>query len=817
MENLKDNEVVWGEGPSDAKLIIIGQNPGPDEMREGRPFIGGSGRILDRALQQSGIARARTYVTNISKHFVAPGKPLPQATIEQDRWMLERELSTLSKAEVIVTLGKEAFEALTGKDLKLRHNRDAAEKQATAWLRACPWSLSADPFPSIPKYSNLENKWIIPEVHPAYIMRTGFGDTPQFIEGLRKAKRFIDGERPPTEHFIGEPTNEEVRQYLLECVAEGEIGLDIETPETAVDDDELDPLVETPIDLIGISCRLGESIAIRPDQFFLLQQFLSGESHPEKKITCWTHNGGNFDFYHLGKRRFDLTGLLRGDVMLGMHLLWSHLTNKDAATCFSLFTSIPYYKNTRKLASEFYDTIGNCRDTYGALWAGRNIVREMRRFPKMVDCFWQHMMAVTDLINDWRVIGVNTDVKEAERLLLILYKQLQAYETWWSNACPNYAWSSPKQLIELFTGLGLPLQMRNRQRKDGTRYRSPSVDDDVLELYATKYQNQTARLVQTMRALRHAGDFIGIAKPDGRIHPRIKAHGQVGGRLQAVDGNVYQIPEEIGGVCPRTIIIPDRPRDQVVIVADFSQIELRLYAIQAGAKNLLDRMATGDYIYGFFYEDIFKRSFFKAGLPRTKSNILDSVKPWEILVVKSWPLGFIYGRGIPDTSGTQLSSRESAEQYHKFHRDNPEIKRLHVQLEYNATRDGYLLSPFGRMRRFPNPKQAHNEILSFPGQTVAVDVLYRNVLTSGLNEALFEKFSGRLVFTVHDSAICCVLKEKAREAAECIKSYMERPLPELDGWSIPAEVKIGPNWGAVKSLEKYFALEPARAALEVQS
>lgn len=80
--------------------------------------------------------------------------------------------------------------------------------------------------------------------------------------------------------------------------------------------------------------------------------------------------------------------------MLGMYLLWPNLTNKDAATCFSIFCDIPYYKNTRCLDTEFYNTVGNCRDTYGALWAGKSILREMRRYPQMESLFWNHMMGI---------------------------------------------------------------------------------------------------------------------------------------------------------------------------------------------------------------------------------------------------------------------------------------------------------------------------------------------------------------------------------------------------------------------------------------
>lgn len=492
--------------------------------------------------------------------------------------------------------------------------------------------------------------------------------------------------------------------------------------------------------------------------------------------------------------------------MLGMHLLWPHLTNKDAATCFSIFCDIPYYKNTRLLDPGFYNTVGNCRDTYGALWAGRSQLREMRKFPRMEDLFW-HVMSICDLVNEWRVLGVNTDVPESNRVYLTLMKTLNAYDQWWAKNIPLYSWSSPKQLIEMFRKMGMPIFKRKRQKKDedGNKIMTmtETMDEEALEVYVKK-GNKTAGLILNMRGLKHAGDLVSVAKEDGRIHPRIKIHGQVGGRLQAVDGNVMTIPEKIAGIEPRTIVIADGNGKgrvlfpvhdsvvcsvgDVIIVADFSQIELRLYAIQSKAQRMLDRLASGDYIYGFFYEDLFKKPFFIENLQRSKKNVHPQVAAWEILVVKSWPLGFIYGRGIPDPTGLPITKLDAKRLHDTFHADNPEFKIFHTELEYQANRKGYLISPFGRIRRFPNPKGQRNELLAFPGQSVAVDILINNALRP--LPSLLAKFDSGSI-------------DQITEACNTIQHTMESPIPELDGWSIPAEVKVGPNWGTLTSLEKW--------------
>ena len=62
-------QTVFGEGPQDAELMLVGEQPGDREDREGRPFVGPAGRLLDEALEEAGIDRTRVYVTNAVKHF----------------------------------------------------------------------------------------------------------------------------------------------------------------------------------------------------------------------------------------------------------------------------------------------------------------------------------------------------------------------------------------------------------------------------------------------------------------------------------------------------------------------------------------------------------------------------------------------------------------------------------------------------------------------------------------------------------------------------------------------------------------------------
>ena len=120
---------VLGEGPVGAAIAFVGEQPGDQEDREGRPFVGPAGRIFDRALAEAGIDREATYVTNAVKHFkhVQRGKrrlhQRPTAgEVTHYRWWLKRELDLVAP-RVVVALGATAVLALAGKALPINANR----------------------------------------------------------------------------------------------------------------------------------------------------------------------------------------------------------------------------------------------------------------------------------------------------------------------------------------------------------------------------------------------------------------------------------------------------------------------------------------------------------------------------------------------------------------------------------------------------------------------------------------------------------------------------------------------------------------------
>jgi len=122
-------QVVFGRGPADARVALVGEQPGDQEDLKGAPFVGPAGEVLDRALAEAGIDRQRVYVTNAVKHFKfeARGKRRIHQTprmpeITACRPWLEAELEVVKPA-VLGALGATAARAIFGPDFRLLKQR----------------------------------------------------------------------------------------------------------------------------------------------------------------------------------------------------------------------------------------------------------------------------------------------------------------------------------------------------------------------------------------------------------------------------------------------------------------------------------------------------------------------------------------------------------------------------------------------------------------------------------------------------------------------------------------------------------------------
>ena len=147
-------QVVFGAGPRTAHVMFVGEQPGDQEDRQGAPFVGPAGALLDRALGEAGIPRNEVYVTNAVKHFKwePRGKrrihKKPRLSeIKACRPWLEAEVRAIRPA-VIVCLGATAAQSVLGPQFKLMQHRG---------------QLVASPLP--------EARQVVATIHPSSVLR----------------------------------------------------------------------------------------------------------------------------------------------------------------------------------------------------------------------------------------------------------------------------------------------------------------------------------------------------------------------------------------------------------------------------------------------------------------------------------------------------------------------------------------------------------------------------------------------------------------------------------------------------------------------
>ena len=147
-------QTVFGEGPLDASILFVGEQPGDQEDLAGRPFVGPAGRLFDASLEEAGIDRKRVYVTNAVKHFKFQQRGKRRLHSKPDggeikacKWWLEHELE-LIRPPLTVALGATAARSLFGKVVTITPLRGEAQQLADGsecWVTVHPSSLLRAP------------------------------------------------------------------------------------------------------------------------------------------------------------------------------------------------------------------------------------------------------------------------------------------------------------------------------------------------------------------------------------------------------------------------------------------------------------------------------------------------------------------------------------------------------------------------------------------------------------------------------------------------------------------------------------------------
>ena len=366
--------------------------------------------------------------------------------------------------------------------------------------------------------------------------------------------------------------------------------------------------------------------------------------------------------------------------------------------------------------------------------------------------------------------------QELTKLILLVEEKIY-------NACEmRFNLNSPKQLAEvLFEKLHLPTGKKNK-----TGY---STNAEVLEKMALEYEvvanileyRQLTKLKST-----YTEGLLRLLGKDERIHTTFQQTVAATGRLSSTEPNLQNIPVRYDiGKKIRQVFIPNP--GQVLIAADYSQIELRLLAHFAGDENLIDAFRKGQDIH-----------------TRTASEVFDvpflEVTPEIRRKAKAVNFGIIYGIsdfGLSRDLG--IGIKESEFYIKTYFSRYPKIKSYFYNTIIQAKENGYVETLYKRRRAIPELKVKNKMVQSF-GERIAMNSPLQGTAADLIKLAMIKveeeienrKLNAKLILQVHDELMLTVPLSEVKE----VKVLLKEAMMQVTELAVPLEVdvKIGANW-----------------------
>jgi len=345
---------------------------------------------------------------------------------------------------------------------------------------------------------------------------------------------------------------------------------------------------------------------------------------------------------------------------------------------------------------------------------------------------------------------------------------------------------SPKQLGEiLFDKLGYRVVKKTKTAR--------STDAETLEVLAAETGDPLPTLVLEYRELQKLRGTYVDALPNalsgrtGRIHTSYHQTGAVTGRLSSSEPNLQNIPvrTELGRQIRRAFV--PRSRDEVLIVADYSQIELRVLAHFCQDPALVEAFTADRDIHAFVAAQV-------NGVP------LDAVTREMRGRAKAVNFGIIYGQSPFGLSRTTGMSRTEAKAFiDDYFLRYPRVRGFLDQCVEDAKRDGYVRTILGRRRPIPNI-ESRNRTARAQAERLAVNTVLQGSAADLIKTAMIqlhrrireEQLPLRMLLQVHDELVCEAPRKQAPHLSEAIGDVMSHAM-EL---RVPLKVDVhaGENW-----------------------
>lgn len=771
-----ESNFVPGEGPRDAKIIIIGEAPGKQENLKRRPFTGGAGTILDSELSRADIDRKKdVYVTNVVK-YQPPGNNLKTKAaldyIAENIPILHREIRSLPQVRVIVPTGNIAMAALGLSD---RIGR------ARGFIYNTPLGK------------------VIPTFHPAYFMRS-YEDIVTGIRDFQKIKRHATtgGRAAPREMFNIAPTIIEVEEFVARIKNQVNLGkkitlaVDLETYIT-------DHPILTPIKTVGLATDNREALIVpfitqserlywRSEDETLRAITAIGELLDDPRIEIMCHNA-LFDILVLMSHGFVINGPIY-DTMIGQYLVY-HPSPHTLEYLVSIYTDFDQWKlSAGKADREFREY--NARDCTVLHMCKPELDEDMdsNRVRNVFDILMDTIRPTCQMMLNGMHIDKERHKEIGTPLQGVLDKLRLEMEI--ESDTPGLNPNSPIQLQDvLFKKLKLKSQVK-------TKAGALSTGDDVLKRLSVRYPDN--RFITLLRDYRKQSTryktFIKELRidTDSRVRSQFSLHTVVTGRYSSSNPNLQNLPlrtDPEGYIRGMYTASPGYK----IVTADYSQLELVIFAILSGDPEWIQAFKDGTDVHRLMgdgligkYEDKY-RTFFKnfvyAFIYGSEGQEIEKVVPKELM---------LRGVNIQVMLANLTQTHPKMFEYREEIRDQMKTKH-------------YIINAFGRKRWFVGHLSNKNfrEGYNFRVQSTAGDIMHTRTIR--LDEGL-DLSVDRLILQLHDAFYFEVQDARADTVAGFLKSVMEERIITPLGYefNLKADVEVGSSL-AKKDLGKWEIAE----------
>lgn len=833
---------VLGDGPSKARVFLVGEAPGRNEVARGVPFIGMSGQLLNKVLTQVGMPREEVYVTNATLCVPPTGgvnnKP-PLAAIRACNGRLRAEIESVDP-ELIIPMGATAIQAL---GINARNITDI--QGGLFWEESILGG---------------KGRWVAPSFHPAYILRN-----PTSFTALRNAiRRGIEavqtGEWPlkdftyEWEHItLDDKESQERAHEVLQ-----EIGRGLWGPILAFDVETASVRQRSQLIQLALANET-KAVVIDADVF---QGGAEEEALFEALSTptlTWLMHNMSFDLQHLYRNFFihhtDIPNVV-DTMMLAMGVTEEGGRIGLKALASQYFAAPRYEEELSPYLKSKATPFTAIPRPILAKYASADVIYTRRLYPVLMEA--THRAGTFDLcmgllqdaqkmFADVEYDGVAIDFSKVAELRKEwrpkINSLLQEIQSWARDHGWDDQWGlnpdSPPQMERFLYDINRlkPPQTTEmnskgqRKRKTGKEWRELYEGDPKWGEFIGLLDDY--KLATKLMRTYIEGIVDDIDRDTGRVHPSFKLWGTVTGRstienppLQTIPrkstddtfGSTRALfiakrrePEEVGPQ-PFDLSWPE-DEDVVFIAADYGQLELRTAWLMSGDPKMGADLLSGD-----FHTQTASRIF---NIP------VEEVTYEERHNSKYISFGISYGREAYSMALGQFRKKgrshadnlaEAQFYYDRWRETYSVYWEARERLWEQAQVTGIIRTPFGRVRRFPlrfEPgskewRDLRNQSYNFWPQSVASDVNLTAAIK--LNQELRSRQIGRLLFLVHDSITAEVRATALDETVELFRCHMMTIPPCLIEYGLPPEfeltvdIEVGKSWGGAKSWEAQTAL-----------